>query len=91
MKILLKPFAWILALVLTIMDLIIRAVVFVFCLLSFFVFAILGILIIIAIVQKMWTALIGLLIAIVVGTVLFFGSAGLSAGLCNLRSRILSW
>ena len=91
MKLLLKPFALLLALALTLINFVIVAIVKVFCLMSILVFLVLGICFIVAIVEKMWMNLAILVGLTVIGTALFFFSAAASASICNLRNRLVAW
>lgn len=91
MKLLLKPFALLLALILTLIDFVIVALVKVFCLMSIVVFIVLGICFIVAIVEKMWMNLTILVGLTAIGAALFYFSAVVSGAICNLRNRLLVW
>lgn len=91
MKLLLKPFALLLALILTLINFLVVGIVKVFCLMSLFVFLVLGICFIVAIVEKMWMNLAILVGITAIGTVLFYFSAVVSSSICNLRDRLVAW
>lgn len=85
MRYVFKPFALMLALALFLINLVIEAAAWLFSWVAFWIFLLLGICGIIAIVQHMWQELLmlGGLVAVIL--IVFFGSAALSANINRLR------
>lgn len=89
MRIVLKPFALMLALALFLINLVIEAAAWLFSWVAFWIFLLLAICGIIAIVQHMWQELLMLGGTVAVILIMFFGSAALSANINRLRKWLV--
>ena len=90
-RILLKPFTLVLALALFIVTAAIKGAAMLASFVSFWILLLFGIFAIIAIVEKMWNALLTLGIIFAVLVVLFFGSALVCGFLEEIRDKLLEF
>ncbi len=91
MRYIFKPFALVLSLALFLINLIIEAAAWLFSWVAFWIFLLLGICGIIAIVQHMWQELLMLGGIVAVILIVFFGSAALSANINRLRRWLVEF
>lgn len=91
MRYVFKPFALMLALALFLINLVIEAAAWLFSWVAFWIFLLLGICGIIAIVQHMWQELLMLGGIVAVILIMFFGAAALSANINRLRRWLVEF